>query len=502
MPSTGFALVKFAVLVVLATLALGASPALAAGPTFQGVQLHSLWGGVSNADMDRELDMTRDAGANVVRVDVGWSSLETAGKGQWSQWYVDKLDRFMDGADARGIKVIATLWGTPCWASTAPETKKQGCAGTWWDRQVTMYPPTSNSHFADAASFVTKRYGTKLAALEVWNEPNLPEDRFWIAPDEPAAYAALVKAAYPAVKAANPAVDVLAGSLAGSDRPFLEALYANGIKGYYDGISIHPYNEWRSPADRWQPEWKKYTFLPGTEWVREGQLAAGDSKPLWLTEFGWTSCSGGGWCVSAEKQAEYTHQAFDILETKDYVKAAVAYNLREKGSDPASFEDNFGLVNADFSPKPAYAAMRAALTDTTPAPPVPPVVTPPVSSPPPVQLPPVATPPVGPAPPTVPLAPSAPSSPATPDAEAPRQPVRKRGLARKVSVTLKRRGKLAYASGRAPAGTRLTLRLRGCKRVEVSRAHGVLVGKSGRFSRRVGTAAKLAGCRVAASASR
>lgn len=499
MLSTRFTLVKFAVLVVLASLALGASPALAAGPSLKGVQLHSLWGSSSNADMDRELDMTRDAGANVVRIDVGWSSLETGGKGQYSPWYVEKLDRFVNGANARGMKVIATLWGTPCWASSAPESKKQGCAGAWWDREVTMYPPTDNNDYADAARFVTQRYGTKLAALEVWNEPNLPEDRFWIAPDEAAAYASLVKAAYPAIKAANPQVEVLAGSLAGADRPFLEALYANGMKGSYDGISVHPYNEDRAPSDRWHAQWKKYTFLPGTEWIREGQLAAGDDKPLWLTEFGWTSCSGGGWCVSERQQADHTRQAFDILKTKDYVKAAVSYNLREKGSDAASFEDNFGLVNADFTPKPAYAALRAALTDTTPAPPV---SMPPVPNVPAVQAPPVPTPAVGPTQSAVAPAPSTPARPSTTDAGKPSAvAVRPGARAPKISVRVKRRGLSAYALGRAPAGTRLTLRLKGCSRVKASRARRVLVGASGRFTRRLGTAAKLAGCRVAASPS-
>jgi len=350
-------------LVVLAAFAVApAAQAEAAGPDFKGVQLHSLWGDVSYAEMDRELDLSQQAGANVVRVDVGWSSLETGGKGQISSWYRDKLDHFVNGASARGIKVIAGLWSTPCWASSAPETKKQGCAGSWWDRGVTMYAPSNNQDFADISRWITSRYGTKLAALEVWNEPNLPEDRFWIANDEPAAYAAMLKAAYPAAKQGNANVPVLAGSLASADRPFLEQLYAHGIKGSFDGISIHPYNEWRDPADRWQEQYKKYTFLPGIEWIQDAQRAAGDDKPLWLTEFGWTSCSGGGWCVDQTRQASYTKKAYELLNGMSGIKAAVTYNLREKGTDPASFEDNFGLVNKDFSPKPAFTALKEALT--------------------------------------------------------------------------------------------------------------------------------------------
>ena len=59
--------------------------------------------------MDRELDMAQRAGANVVRVDVSWSSLESGGKGQHSPWYVSKLDRFVREAHDRGMKVLTTL---------------------------------------------------------------------------------------------------------------------------------------------------------------------------------------------------------------------------------------------------------------------------------------------------------------------------------------------------------------------------------------------------------
>ena len=52
----------------------------------------------------------------------------------------------------------------------------------------------------------------------------------------------MLRAAYPAIKQANPSVPVLAGSLVGSNGVFLRALYAAGIKGYYDGLAVHFYN--------------------------------------------------------------------------------------------------------------------------------------------------------------------------------------------------------------------------------------------------------------------
>ncbi len=346
---------------LLATALLSATASLAATTPLRGLQLHSLWSSSTSNTIDRELDISRDLGANVVRLDVGWSSLESAGKGRMSEEYVHRLDQFVNGADARGIKVIVTLWGTPCWASSAPPAIKQSCSGSWWDRGVVQYPPANAGDYGDVSRWVTARYGTKLAALEVWNEPNLDEDRFWTSNDEAGDYVELLRAAYPAAKAGNAGVPVLAGSLAAADKPFLDRMYAAGAKGYYDGISIHPYNEWRDPADMWDKRWRKYTLVPGTKWVREGQLAAGDRTPIWITEFGWSSCEGMNWCVSESQQADYTARSVHIIADQlPYVRAATVYDLRDLGSSKTRMDDNFGIVRNDYSRKPVYSALKTA----------------------------------------------------------------------------------------------------------------------------------------------
>lgn len=342
---------------LVATLAVGVGSASATD--YRGVQLHSLWGDSSNADMDRQLDMTRDMGANVVRVDVGWQTLEQGGKGVYSQWYVEKLDRFMAGASARGLKVIATVMLTPCWASSAPESLKQGCSDGWWDRGVGQYPPSKSADFGDIARWMTARYAGQLAALELWNEPNL--SGFFTASDPAAAYAELVKAGYVGAKQGNESVPVLAGALSLADAPFLNRLYDHGIKGFYDGISIHPYSGERDPAATYPDA--HYAFLPGLQLVRRVQLAHGDTSPIWATEFGWSTCAGGSTsCVSEARQAAYAPKAFQILTTMPYVKAGIVYNLRDKGTDPVGIEPNYGLIKRDYTPKPAYNALKAMFT--------------------------------------------------------------------------------------------------------------------------------------------
>jgi polysaccharide biosynthesis protein PslG len=352
----------------LATAALAVAVVLilaapAAGQQLLGAQSHATWSSVSPAEMRRELDMLAFAGGKVVRTDISWSSLESEGKGQYAPWVVERVDAFLDHAEKRGIKVIGTLWSTPCWASSAPADAKQGCAGSWWNREVDRYEPTSPADFGDAAEWVARRWGDRLAAIEIWNEPNEPDHRFLIAPDNGRSYAALLRAAYPRIKSAAPNLPVLGGAMAFSDQEWVERLYELGAGDDFDGLSLHPYNEWRDPDDPWKPQWRKYTFLTGVPAMHELLRRHGDGhKALWLTEFGFSSCGEGDrWCVSEEQQAQYVADSLRIVRGWDFVAAAVVYNLRNKGSDPTRREDQFGLLHHDFTPKPAYGAFAKAL---------------------------------------------------------------------------------------------------------------------------------------------
>jgi hypothetical protein len=322
------------------------APAASARVPLRGVVLHSLWPSYSESDIDGELDLARAAGSTLVNVDVAWASLEVTGKGQLSDWYLSRLDRFVNGAAARRMKVVAVLWGSPCWASSAPDNLRNGCSLEWNPDSVT-YPPSNPADYGDIAGLLTARYGTKLAGLEVWNEPNLAIDLFWSARDKVGAYAKLVRATYKRAKAGNPKVRVIIGALIRADVKFLRLLYARGIKGYYDAISLHTYgNELsRSKLDAF----------------RRAQLRAGDSAPLWITEFGAPTTTRGIWRVTERGQAAEIKRSFLVLDCLRYVKGAALYNLRDTGTDRTNFLVNFGVLRYDLKPKLGWAALKTAL---------------------------------------------------------------------------------------------------------------------------------------------
>ena len=373
----GFPRVKAALLAVALGLALAvASPAtrpaaaapsaaLAARTPAPGVQAHLLWSHVDGAEVDRQLDRARAALAAIVRVDVGWSTLEAEGKGVYSSWYLSKLDALVAKAEARGLDLLLTFWSTPCWASSAPEEARQGCAGAWWERGVDRYAPLDPSDYAEALAFLARRYRGRVAAWELWNEPNHAD--FLKADDPAAAYARLARAAYGAAKEADPAARVVAGSLSEADFEFTAALYRHGIRDAFDAYSIHPYSGDRSPLDP-DDEWIRTSFIYGVPAVREVMAQNGDGKPVWLTELGWSTCAVRGkavWanCVDEATQARYLREAYRQAASWDYVAVAVWFKLQDTSDDPGDRVAQYGLLGHDGAEKDAYVAFRRAAAD-------------------------------------------------------------------------------------------------------------------------------------------
>jgi hypothetical protein len=196
--------------------------------------------------------------------------------------------------------------------------------------------------------------GDGIQHYEIWNEPNIP--RFWLHPD-PAAYTALLKAAYVAVKSINPSLGVLAGATSHADLAFIAGMYAAGAKGYFDALSIHPYTDGGVPDECSVPE---RSFVCGITSVAAAMQSHGDTPSIWLTELGTPAVEE----TSEAAQATYLTQAYRDIQGWSYVHGAVWYQLFD---GPGTFETGFGLYRSDLSPRPAAEAF--ATVAQMPAPP-------------------------------------------------------------------------------------------------------------------------------------
>src|SRR5207247_3568627 len=125
--------------------------------------------------------------------------------GTYNSSLLSYYDHAVDVARGAGQKVLMLVSQSPSWASGSS------------DKQA---PPKDPATYASFVHFLASRWAGKIEAWEVWNEPNI--SRFWPTGPSPAAYTALLEAAYPAIKSADPGTDVVFGGPSTNDYDFIE----------------------------------------------------------------------------------------------------------------------------------------------------------------------------------------------------------------------------------------------------------------------------------------
>ena len=314
-----------------------------------GVQFHATWSDYTWDERLDVLDKMAAAGVKWVRVDLGWASFQEGGRGSYSDWYAKRVDRIVDEAATRGIKVLGTIWWTPGWAN--------GGAGRG-------APPHDPQDFGNFARWVANRYQGRVAAWEIWNEPNLDDFFTGTAGD----YVDLLKAAYPAIKEADPAAQVVLGGPSYNDTKWLSKVYEAGAQGYFDVMSTHPY-QGEADLHPEAPDDGTIWRIAHTKAVHALMERYGDGdKKIWFTEYGWsthpTEPGAPNWMrgVTLEQQADFLVRSLKYIGDKfPYVTNVFWYNERDTKSGNIQV-DNYGLLYRDLTPKPSYFAMKTFLT--------------------------------------------------------------------------------------------------------------------------------------------
>jgi hypothetical protein len=323
--------------------------------------------GTSRATIDRTVGMLQQSGVQWVRASVPWNAIEPDRPGAYNQSYLSDIDYAIAKAQAAGIKVIVPVQdGVPYWASADP-AKYTDARGV--RHYAKSYHPADYGDFARFFSFIVNRYRDQgVHAYEVWNEPNLT--RFWPSGPDAGQFTQMLKAAYPAIKAADPQSTVILGGLAGSDRTYLASVYDHGARGFFDAVGIHAYS-YGDPTKCWTDSTghnAKDAFC-GLDEIHKVMVANGDAdKQIWITEMGWSTCDNASAAcyksgVTEAQQADYMTKAFNTLDARyPYVPVAVVYNFRNnawQNDDPSDWEADTGLMTTQFVPKPAFFAVTA-----------------------------------------------------------------------------------------------------------------------------------------------
>jgi hypothetical protein len=285
-----------------------------------------------------------------VRIDVAWDGIEHPLKGSRDPWYIGMVDYCVDQARQRGLNVLITLWLTPGWANGG---------------QSNNVPPTNPQDYADFAQWAASHWRGRVAAWEVWNEPD-PSQTFWLGTTPQ--YVSLLQAAYPGFKAGDPSAQVVLGGPASNDDGWIGQVYALGGKDSFDVLATHPYQgmadyppEYPDDGHRW---W--FTHLPV---VRNVMAAYGDTaKPIWFTEFGWSAHANWpgvpNWQrgVTAEQQGDYFVRAIQYTTAHyPYVPVMFWYKERARPGGSSVHEEGYGLLNDDLTERPVYTRLKSFL---------------------------------------------------------------------------------------------------------------------------------------------
>lgn len=276
-----------------------------------------------------------DAGADVVSTTVSWAGLQPSAA---STIDFRGVDRLLNAAERHDLEVRLRLMHTPAWALERP-------TGSIWQ------PPTTPAELRRWQAFVTavaEHVRGRVAYVETWTEPN--RRATWRSGPDPAAFARLLRATSRAVRAVDPAVQLVSGGLAGNDIGYTRALAdALGTDRPMDLLGVNAY----SPAAPLTTTdlTTNGSFGPFDRAVKGYRAvhAALPDLPMYIGEIGWSTEQ-----VPDAERATYVGEVLDLATCTRWLTAVSWYVLHPTPWDPQSW----ALIGGGGKPTETYRALQ------------------------------------------------------------------------------------------------------------------------------------------------
>ena len=298
---------------------------------------NSPWGMAAGAESGayyaRLTPTLRQAGVNWLRLFPEWQNIQPR-PGQWN-W--EASDKLVADARANHLRLLGLWHYFAPWASADGGTRK----GPIKDLQF----------WREYVSATVRRYQRDIQYWEVWNEFDGSFYEGRRGADKVKDYADLVVAAYDAAKKIAP--DIKIGTCVGAG--FLDSAIKAGAGNHFDFVSVHPYSNLGAVAEGGEVA---YLSLAGN--LRQ-MLAANQQRadiPLWITEFGQTTPIKADPQRDA-RQAEMLVKGYLLSLAQGFQR--VFWFETRGGSEDGGITD-WGLLRRDWSPRPAYEALKTMTT--------------------------------------------------------------------------------------------------------------------------------------------
>ncbi|MFA6962749.1 MAG: hypothetical protein WC205_18480 [Opitutaceae bacterium] len=307
---------------------------------------------MDDSHRDLMLDLIARAGFGWIREGFLWHELEPAP----GEWRTDRYDDLVNRSLRHGLQVLPVLAFGNTWAAEAPDTTPRNIL------RQTM--PKLDAWETYVRTMIT-RYGDRLHAWEVWNEPNLPT--YWKPAPDAEAYARLAARTFATIKALAPADTVITAGFSPEkvNRPdlpdhdegtFLRALEAQPVRPY-DAVGYHPYTVFRHGVS---PAQTATLFKRNFDSLDAGlDQSTRMPAPVWITEIGVSTIPR---ITTEEKAAGHLAIVLTLALARSDVEKIFLYNFRDVGTNSLEKEDMFGLIHNDYTPKPGYFACHTFFT--------------------------------------------------------------------------------------------------------------------------------------------
>jgi hypothetical protein len=319
------------------------------------------------------LDQARGANATIIRTLVDWSKTAPTRPSSPtnsfdSAYRFDDVDELVRNAQARGLEVIITIWGTPKWANGG---------------KAPNVVPTNARDLQNFARAIASRYSGRfqqfpfVGRYSIWNESNL---QLFLSPQfdakgrsvGPRHYARMYAAAYAGIKAGNARAKVAIGSTSSHGRDkklngrsdthspgrFAQLVAAANPRLKFDAWAHHPYPTPQYLKPTQKVKWPNVTLssLARFEksldtWFKRKGIR------IWITEYGHeTKPDGEPRGVSRALQASYAAQAMALAKKDARVDMFIWFIFRD--DETSAWQS--GLQTRSGVAKPALARFRAA----------------------------------------------------------------------------------------------------------------------------------------------
>ena len=282
--------------------------------------------------IDSEMSLAHQLNVANVRIEIPWFLVEPSRAAyDWS-----RADYIFNSASAHGVQINPILVYTPS-----------------WDGAYNSFPVP-----ADFGAFVSAfmgRYGGRITAVEMWNEPDGGQS---LAANNVASYVnTILIPGFNAVKqSAHPNVKVIEGGSindSGTCCAWLSGIYSAGGGAYFDIAAYHDYGgNYAQIAQQYQGVINAHSTF--------------GNKPIWLGEFGVSDANG----------SQQTSLILAAMTNTAALAVAQFYTLRDESvykccpPTPTGEHKQYGVVAADgVTKKSSFFTMQSILGGSSPPPP-------------------------------------------------------------------------------------------------------------------------------------